>query len=229
MKAPAVALVASGPTKPEILARLPLLARRLGLVKAPTYQQASRVCTAIGAGVAVPGWAELGSAPLLLVTVPDVERASVAAGLIAMERSWDGALVMFAGSPGVPAGLEEKGIKTASITPLNESGRAHYLGAGDIRAASMVRSAGGKATVVAAVDAAAYRGALRLSREGLPSLVESSAASLRSAGLPIADARALVENEAEAALRLYFRTRRRPEIHEKLAGYAELVSRDDVP
>lgn len=230
-KTPRIALLISGPTRPELLTALPALARGIGPVKSATFQQARRVVNAIRHGEAVRALDSLRDAKVILCAGSPAREMAEELGQI--ERTWRGSLVIFAGPPEAdPApSLARQGANVATATLLPSArGKAFCLVSGSAEASKLLRSYGARVLRASKGSAQDYRTATELIAEAIPQILETSAAKLKNAGLSTADLRTVLEEQAAVAVRAYLRTRKRPAISDEIKRLAtRMASGAGVP
>jgi hypothetical protein len=207
------------------------LARRIGPVKANTFQQSSRIANALREGAPARSLEALAEARVIVCAGgPAQEMESL---LLSVERRWDGALVIFAGSPeSDPAPeLERLGAQVATATIL--PGAAHRplcLVSGSPEAGKLLRSCGARVVRARRDTARSYRVASEMIETAVPQLLEAAAVRLKHAGLSTSDLRSVVREQTASAVKSYLRTRRRPIVSEEIERLvSRIVSGDAVP
>ncbi len=222
-----IALLVSGPTRPELLIALPALARALGPVKSNTFQQARRVVNALRHGEAARTLDSLRDAKVILCAGASAGEMAKTLGQI--ERNWRGTLVLFAGPPETDAApsLSQQGAHTATVTLLPSArGKAFCLVSGSAEASKLLRSHGARVLRASKGSARDYRAAAGLIAQSIPQILEAAAAKLSHAGLSTADLRTVLEEQSAVAIRSYLRTRKRPGLSEEIKRFAARMASD---
>lgn len=226
-----IALLVTGPTRPELLTAIPALAREIGPVKSNTFQQARRVVNALRHGEAVRGLDALRDARVILCA--GAPSAEMAQSLGEIERTWQGTLVIFSGPPetGPAPALSQKGAHTATVTLVpSASGKPFCLVSGSAEASKLLRSRGARVLRTSKGSARDYRAAAELIAQTFPQVLEAAAVKLSHAGLSTADLRTVLEEQAAVAVRAYLRTRKRPAVSDEIKRLvARLASEGGVP
>lgn len=216
-----IALVSSGPTRPDLLLRLPSLLSRLGPVKAPTFQHSSRVCNALRHGFPVREWCELRAASAVLVSSSEDDWDETSRRLAEVNRSWKGVPVIWLGEPTDlrKSPLAAAGARLATACRV-EASRLTCVVCGTAEAQRLLRSAGTRVVSVSESDVEGYRNGVKLIDQAIPQILELACRGLAESGLPTAESRAILEARTAAVIRLYMRTRRRPEVDPALRAWA---------
>lgn len=224
-----IALLVSGPTRPDLLLSLPALARRLGPVMASSYQQASRVVNALRQGEPARTGEALEAAKVILCA--GAPASEMATSLECVQRSWRGALVLFAGPPETdPAPvLARQGARVATVTLMPSArGKAFCLVSGSAEAVKLLRSCGARVSRMSKGPAREYRSASALIESIVPQVLEAAAMRLRHAGIATADVRAILEEQVAYATRSYLRTRKKPPLSDEIKRLAGRISSGDA-
>lgn len=228
-KTPRVALLVTGPVRPDLLVNLPALARRIGPVMAGSLQHASRVVNALRHGEPARSLEPLRTAKTILCAGSPAGEMVATLGKI--PRSWRGTLVIFAGSPGPDPAPElvRLGADVATAALLSTSGgKPLCVVSGSAEAAKLLRSCGAKVVRTAAGRALACHGASAVLETLLPQLLEAASAHWRQAGFSTSDTRSLVSEQVSQLTRAYLRTRKRPSPSSELEALAARVASGDA-
>jgi hypothetical protein len=219
-KALVLGLVVSGPTRPDILLRLPLLLSRLGPVKAPTVQQASRVCNALRRGQPAKSWEQLAGVDAVLVTTRAQDWSATARSMADVGDVWRGVPVVWAGEPMDLAGsaLAASGARMTTACAV-EATPPIWICCGSKEAQRLLRAGGANVVAVDPARAGSYRQATGVFDSGLPQVMELGCRRLAEAGLHASQARAVVEARTGSAVRYYLRNRRRPKVDDALRDW----------
>lgn len=206
---PLLALVASGPTRHNVVARLPRLAQLLGPVKAPDLRIASRIANSLRAGWAARTWQELADAQIVIICVSSPRLyPRIVAEMAAVPDIWRGKTILAADAPlgrQALAPLVCQGAETASLIAMDLIPPSFILDAdrrAGLRIRRLIREAGGK-TMEASEQA--YCHVARLMDQHLPELFQDAVDILRQSGLEPGEARRLVEVQFHQTLRSYLR------------------------
>lgn len=216
MKSRRIALVSTVPTRACLASKFGNLAARLGPVCGKSYRQSSRIANKLRAGYPVKQFADLASAGVFLLCVPNEQLNDTLAGLRAVPADWRGKIVLLCSGIPDSAALQEladRGAATGSLVLANELGGTRFLVEGDrlaIREAKkLVESGGGRVVVVRRSSQALCAAAGALSSWMLMPLLDASALCLREAGLPPGRAGPFIEGLVVKSLRAYRKGGRR--------------------
>lgn len=209
-----IGMVASGPTRHNLVARLPRLAHRLGPVKAPSLRTASRIANSLRAGWAARDWEELAQADIIVLAVPCARTLGRVVGEMAgAGELWRGKIVVASGTPNgkqALAPLACHGAITASLWSMDTIPPAFILDTDrrtGARLRKLIREAGGH---VIEASEHAYAAVAHLTRQNLPELLHNVMTVLKQSGLETGDARRLMEVHFHQALRAYLRSGKPP-------------------
>jgi len=213
-RSPSLALVASGPTRHNVIARLPRLALLLGPVKAPSFRTSSRLANSLRAGWAARDWNDLAGAQIILIAMssPRMFTRTIAEMAVSQEF-WRGKIVVAADTPHGRLGLAPlvcQGAIPASLLSLDTVPPAFILDTDrktGARLRRLIQEAGGL-TIEASEQA--YRAVANLTHQDLPALFHSAMTALRQSGLESGVARRLMEVHFHQALRSYLRAGKMP-------------------
>lgn len=213
-RSPSLALVASGPTRHNLVARLSRLVPLLGPVKAPSLRTASRIANSLRAGWPARNWTDLAGADIVIIAMPSARMfARTVAEMALLQEFWRGKIVVAADTPHGRQGLMPlvcQGAIAASLLSLDTVPPAFILDTDrrtGARLRRLIREAGGL-TIEASEQA--YSAVANLTHENLPALFHSAMTVLRQSGIESGAARRLMEVHFHQALRSYLRAGRIP-------------------
>lgn len=217
MKRPkSVALVGAGSLSSSALAGFWSLPEVLGPVKASSLRVASRIANSLRAGHAVKDYREFDACRLILVSVPDHSLRAVIAELCASQISWKGKSIVLCSALRGSCDLREflsRGASVGSITTVTGSADLEYLIEGDRRALQdtrrLVESREHRCLCIERGLKPLYLAALTCTSSLLFPLVMAASESMRRAGIPLAHANLILENQLNRCLRSYTRGGRR--------------------
>lgn len=201
-------LIASGRMSDSLLLRRPALTRHLGPVVAPSRRLASRYANSLRAGV--PGRLEDLHACGLILLQPGGEALERLLELLRPGAPWNGSHFALLGADEEASALNELrqgGASACSVTAVASRARDAVIVEGDRRALRRVRhwlaeahmrclelAPGGKPLALLGLQSAATL---------LTPLLDSALMTLRAAGVGSRDARRLLHQAAEAAVRAF--------------------------
>lgn len=213
-RSPSLALVASGPPRHNLVARLPRLAHLLGPVKAPSLRTASRIANSLRAGSAAREWKDLAGADIILITMPSPRMfARTVAEMAHLPEFWRGKIVVATDTQHARHALAPlvcQGAIPASLLSLDTVPPAFILDTDrktGARLRRLIQEAGGL-TIEASEQA--YGAVASLTHQNLPVLFHNAMTVLRQSGLESGVARKLMEVHFHQALRNYLRAGRMP-------------------
>jgi len=211
-----LALVISGPLRMYGLGRLSNLAEHLGLVKASSFRQASRISNTLRCGQPVHRYEDLEPARLILICAPDEMVAGIVAGLLEAGLDWNGKAVLLSGGTldsGALRELAARGAGTASFAWIEAYPVPDCFIEGDrtaVRAARrLFEEGGGRAVEVRRSARGICAAGTSLASWILLPLVDASLSCFRHAGLTPRRGRLVVERLVERSLRSYLKGGRR--------------------
>lgn len=211
-RARSLALVCAGPISRTSLSRLPRLREQLGLVKASSYRLASRAVNSLRAGFPVHSYEELGSASLILISVPEPVVQAVVYELSNAKISWHGKVVALYETAHDTAILCALGVKGAEIATVNTIGgheRNEFLLEGSSAALRTIRkfllTRSSRTIEVRHGRKSDYMDAVHLAANVVPSLVEAISERLRSSGLTRSESERLAQDMLTNAMKAFFR------------------------
>jgi len=203
------AVAGGGRVSASFVTRLPRLAAELGPVAAQSYRLASRIVNSIGAGRPVRRYADLGSAPLILICTPASGVAAVVAAL-AGAIDCEGKIILLcdAGADsGHLAPLRSRGAAAGSIHVIPGFDGRRFAVEGDrtaVREAkNLVRKIGGRVEEIESAKMATYAAGLSFGTSLFTPLMEASLQCFLDAGMTKTSALKVVEAVFQNSLRGY--------------------------
>ncbi len=201
-------LIASGRMTDSLLLRRPALTRHLGPVVAANRRLASRYSNSLRAGV--PGGLEDLRACGLILVQPGGDELELVLGILRPGAPWKGSHFVLLGSDEEASALEELrqgGALACSVAAVPSRARDAVILEGDRRAVRRARqwlaeghlrclelAPGGKPLALLGIQTAAKL---------LTPLLDSALMTLRAAGVGSRDARRLLHEAADAAMRAF--------------------------
>lgn len=211
-----LALSIAGPVNDTPLMRLPRVVSKIGPVKAPSLRQASRVVNALKGGYPVRAVSELLGYAVYAICAPPEQVPRLARELLELYRDWSGRTVLLCSETLDSRDLEafaRQGAQTASVTAIGVHSPPQFVveGMPDAVAAArtLLGSAGVRVFEVRSQLKPLYYASETLASSVLLPLLDAATASLRLAGIPLAQARPLMEGLVLHSLRAYARSGRK--------------------
>jgi hypothetical protein len=206
---PVMGLIAAGGVSRSFLARLPVLLRKIGPIKAASYGVARRIANTLRAGKAVVNYAALAPCDVIWIAVPDdaLDRVSsdlYAAGPLA------GKVAVLCGSTRDsfwPGPLLAGGARVATLNCVEESSERLFVAEGDPAAMRELRRvvAAEKRRLIElrAASKALYLSGVDLATHLLLPWIAASVESFRDAGLSRLEATHVANALGSRTLRAY--------------------------
>lgn len=211
-----LALLTAGPVSEMPLARLTRVVAKIGPVKAPSLRQASRTVNALKGGVAVRSVAELRDYSLYAIWAPPEQVPRLAKELLDLHADWTGRTVLLCSDTLDSRDLDafaKRGADTGSITAVEAATPERFLVEGSPQAVSaaraLVESSRARVIEIGGKQKPLYYATVTLTTVVMLPLLEAATSSLRLAGVPLAQARPLVESLVQRSVRAHLRSGRK--------------------
>jgi predicted short-subunit dehydrogenase-like oxidoreductase (DUF2520 family) len=203
------AVAGGGRVSGSFVARLPGLASALGPVAAQSYRLASRIVNSIGAGHAVPTYADLNGSPLILICVPPRGVEPIVSAL-ADSLECEGKIILLCEGGADSrqlARLRAQGAAVASLQSIPGFDGRRFVAEGDrtamLEAKRLIRRLGGRLEQISSAKIAIYAAGLSFGAGLFTPLLEASLQCLLDAGMTKASAMKVVEGLFQNSLRGY--------------------------
>jgi len=211
-----LALLTAGPVNDMPLARLAKAVSKIGPVKAPSLGQASRTVNALKSGFAVRSIADMHAYSLYAIWAPPGQVPKLARELLDLHRDWTGRTVLLCAETLDSRDLDmfaRRGADTGSITVVPVATPAKYLIEGSAeavgRARTLLETSRASVIEIGEQQKPFYYAAEMLCSVVMLPLLEAATCSLRLAGVPLSQARPLVESLVRRSLRSHYRSGRK--------------------
>jgi predicted short-subunit dehydrogenase-like oxidoreductase (DUF2520 family) len=203
------AVAGGGRVSGSFVARLPGLASALGPVAAQSYRLASRIVNSIGAGQAVPTYANLNGSPLILICVPPSGVASIVSALAEALACEGKTILLCEGGADSRqlAQLRSKGASVGSLQSIPGFDGRRFVAEGDrsamLEAKRLITRLGARVEQISSAKIAVYAAGLTFGASLITPLLEASLQCLLDAGMTKSSAMKVVDGLCQNALRGY--------------------------
>jgi predicted short-subunit dehydrogenase-like oxidoreductase (DUF2520 family) len=216
----AMGLVSAGGASQSFLARWPEFRKRLGPVKAASFQLSRRIVNQMRAGYAVSAYSALELCPVIWITGPE-SRLDAVIRELAAQTPIDRTMIVLCGSlhgSSRFAALQKTSARIATLNAIQEGREAQwheytFVGEGHPETLRVIRrmlaADGRKLYEVRPGAKALYLASVHLATNLLLPWIAMSVESLRAAGLSRADSTHIAAALAQRAVRAYTRAGRK--------------------